>query len=486
MSQLNENLNLKSRYELVIGGETKSTNQYQTVINPFDLSTVGEVAMATLDDLEAAVDAAENAFKSWASLSDEKRRSYCRQVAEIFTNNAEELAHIITLEQGKPLDAGGFGSRFEVGGCAGWAQATAEISLPDKTLIESEELLVKQISKPIGVVGSITPWNWPVLIAVWHILPAIRTGNTVVIKPSPHTPLSTARAVELLQEVLPSGVVNFVSGDAEIGSAMSKHPRIRKITFTGSTETGKQIMQDASLSMKRLTLELGGNDPAIILPGTPAEPFLPGLFIGSFINAGQTCGAIKRLYVHESDYEQFCVQLAEFIGGQQAGNGLDPKSAIGPIQNKPQWEKVIRLRDNALSQGAELLTGGERVGDGYCLTPAVLKGATQDMEVVGLEQFGPVLPIVKYSDVSESVSLANDSPYGLCASVWGTNPEELQQVSKQLEAGLVYVNTHAELNPMVPFAGHKSSGFGVQFGPEGLASYTETAVIYQRLAPPSS
>lgn len=467
-------------FVMTIGGQPVSDGVSQQVANPFDLSLVGTYPLATLDHLNDAVDVAREAFAEWSQTSDRTRVEACQKIAKVFEENAAELSALITQEQGKPLDAGGFGSGFEVGGCIGWCMATSSLSMEDETLVDADGVHAVQKRVPIGVVGSITPWNWPLLIAVWHFIPAIRAGNTVVIKPSPFTPLSTLRAVELINEVLPAGVLNVVTGDGDIGAAMSSHPGIDKIMFTGSTATGKKVMASAAANVTQCTLELGGNDAAIVLPGAPIEAMAPGLFFGSFINAGQTCGAIKRIYVAQGDYDAACDAMTKIAQGIKVGNGMLANSDMGPLQNKPQYDKVKKLTADAVAAGARILTGGEQVGDGYALTPTILADCTPGMAIVDEEQFGPAVPIVKYSIVEEAIAMANSTEFGLCASVWGTDPEQLTAVSNALEAGTVYINTHAELNPMVPFGGVKSSGLGTQFGQEGLFAFTNTKIVYER------
>ena len=470
----------KPKFEMTIGGRGVSANAYDPVVNPATLDVVGWAPLATEATLDLAVEAAQSAFETWSKTSDEERAAACMAVAKVFEDNLPELSRLITQEQGKPLDGGGLGSRFEVGGCAGWSRATASMKLEDKVIQDDGGHLIVQTHVPHGVVGSITPWNWPVLIAVWHILPAIRTGNTVVIKPSPLTPLSTLRAVALMNTVLPAGVVNVVAGGPQIGALMTNHPGIQKIVFTGSTATGRRIMESAARSVKRITLELGGNDAAIVLPGSDLERITPGLFFGSFINAGQTCGAIKRLYVHASQYDAVCQALSGMAGQMPVGDGLEPSTMIGPLQNKMQFDKIRGLVDHARKAGATVLTGGEPLGQGYFYAVTLLANCQAGMRIVDEEQFGPVLPIIKYDDLDDAIAQANGLEFGLCASVWGEDPHQLSVVASRLEAGTVYVNTHAELNPMTPFGGMKASGLGVAFGVEGLASYTDIKVIYQK------
>jgi len=468
-------------YPMVIDGELVGDSPDNVILDPFDNTSVGTCPEGSAQDVERAVSAARAAQPGWAALPDEERAAMCRAVAQAFETHAEELATLITREQGKPLDAGGFGSRFELGGCIGWSMATSAQSLPDRTVLEENGVRVVEKRVPKGVVASITPWNWPLLIAVWHLMPAIRTGNTVVMKPSPFTPLSTLRAAAILNEVLPKGVFNVVTGGGEVGSQLTAHPDVDKVIFTGSTATGKRVMQSAAESVTDCTLELGGNDPAIVLPGAPVEAMAPGLFFGSFINAGQTCGAIKRIYVQDADHDALADAMANIARSTIVGHGTEADSEMGPLQNAPQRNKVRALTEAAIKSGAALLAGGEQVGQGLALAPAILGDCTQDMDIVRLEQFGPAIPLVRYGDIDEAVAMANDSEFGLCASVWG-DPEQAAQVADRLDAGTVYINTHAELHPMVPFGGRKSSGIGVQFGEEGLKAFTDVKIVYERSA----
>lgn len=467
-------------YNMTIAGEPIASEENAQICNPFDQTVVGEYPVATTDHLEKAVQAARDAFQLWSRESDATRVAACHAIAKTFEDNAAALSALITKEQGKPLDAGGFGSGFELGGCIGWSMATSAIMLEDKILLNDEGVRAVHKRVPIGVIGSITPWNWPLLIAVWHFIPAIRAGNTVVVKPSPFTPLSTLKAVELINEVLPAGVLNVVTGDSEIGAAMSSHPDIDKIMFTGSTNTGKKVMARAANNVTRCTLELGGNDAAIVLPGSDVEAMAPGLFFGSFINAGQTCGAIKRIYVHRDDYQKACDAMASIAANTKVGDGMLAETDMGPLQNKPQYDKVLRLISEAVEAGAKCLVGGETIGDGFAIKPAILSDCKHGMSIVDDEQFGPVIPIISYDNIDEAIAMANSTEFGLCASVWGSDAKLIEDVSNQLVAGTVYINTHAELHPMVPFGGVKSSGLGIQFGEEGLHSFTNSKIIYER------
>jgi acyl-CoA reductase-like NAD-dependent aldehyde dehydrogenase len=343
---------------------------------------------------------------------------------------------------------------------------------------ETVEGHVELRRKPIGVVGSITPWNWPLLIAVWHILPAIRAGNTIVIKPSPLTPLSTLRLVELANETLPPGVVNAVTGGGDVGARLAEHPHVAKVSLTGSTETGRKIVRSAADRLARVTLELGGNDAGIVLPGTDFEGLVEGIFWGAFINNGQTCGALKRLYVHESIAHGLADALARYAEAVVVGNGLDEASQLGPIQNEMQYRKVCDLVERALASGATALTGGAPMAQpGYFYAPTILADCNDGMDVVSDEQFGPVLPIISYARVEDAIEAANASPFGLGASIWASDIESARNLAPRLEAGTVWINQHGTIRPDVPFGGIKSSGMGVMFGELGLKEFTTLQVV---------
>jgi acyl-CoA reductase-like NAD-dependent aldehyde dehydrogenase len=316
------------------------------------------------------------------------------------------------------------------------------------------------------------------LIATWHIMPAVRVGCTVVIKPSPFTPLSTLRLVELINQVLPAGVVNVVTGGAEVGTRLVNHPDVSKVVFTGSVATGKQVMGGAAQTLKRVTLELGGNDAGIILPGTNIDPLLEKLFWGCFINAGQTCAALKRLYVHEDQYDEVVQKFAAYVARIPVGDGLDPNNLIGPVSNRMQFDKVSAFVEDARTQGATIVVGGNPLPKrGYFYPLTVIANALDGMRVVKEEQFGPVIPVIKYKTVEEAIERANSLEVGLGGSVWGDDPKEAAHYASQLECGTAWVNQHGTLHPMAPFGGVKSSGIGVAFNVDGLKEYTTVQVV---------
>lgn len=465
------------RWSLLIDGRKTETDGSQDVINPSTGGVVGAMPLATTKHLDAAVSAATKAFVGWKDVPDAERAEACRMIARTIEAHSEELSRLLTLEQGKPLN--GLGSRFEIGGAAAWTRFTSDLSLPVEVLQDGTEGRVELHRKPVGVVGSITPWNWPVMIACWHLIPAIRAGNTVVIKPSPLTPLSTIRLVELMNETLPPGVVNVITGENEIGSLMSSHPGIAKVTFTGSTATGRKIMQNAAGTLKRLTLELGGNDAGIVLPDADPKKIAEGLFWGAFINGGQTCAALKRLYVHNSGYDAVCDELAKYASQVVVGDGLSESSNLGPVQNRRQFDIVSSFVNEARDKGGRVLIGGNPAeGPGYFYPVTLVADVDHGCRLVDEEQFGPALPIIRYDDLDEAVAKANSSSMGLGGSVWGADLAEAKRVAGRIEAGSVWINKHGAIQPNAPFGGVKQSGFGVEFGVEGLKEFTTVQTMF--------
>lgn len=461
---------MQTEFSLIINGNKVAGDRGTfDVINPATEEVVAACPYASVEQLNAAVDAAEEAFKTWQHSSDDERKQALHRIADRIEANAAELAEVIVKEQGKPM----FLAQAEVGGAVAWTRYTADLEIPVEVLEDSENKRIELHRKPLGVVGSITPWNWPLMIAVWHIMPALRTGNTVVCKPSGLTPLNTIMLAEIINAEVPAGVMNILTGEAGIGSAITGHEKIRKIVFTGSTPTGQTIMRNAASNLKRLTLELGGNDAGIILPDANIDAIAEGIFQTAFLNMGQTCAALKRLYVHDSQYDQVCNKLVAIANAQVVGDGMANGTTFGPVQNKDQFDLVKELVEDAKANGAQILCGGEpQSGKGFFYPPTIVANATDDMRIVAEEQFGPVLPVIRYSDVEEAIALANNCEVGLGGSVWSSDIEAAQKVAQRLECGTAWVNGHAEVLPHAPFGGCKMSGFGVEFGLEGLLEYT--------------
>lgn len=462
-----------SVYHLLIDGEAVTVQDSFPVLNPATEEIIAQCPRATGEHLDQAVAAARCAFPSWSLTTDSERSHLIHAVGDALEAHSDELAKLLTLEQGKPMGGfAGLGSGFEMGGVVAWCHATADLELPVDVIQDNDEARIEVHRKPLGVVGSITPWNFPLLIAIWHIIPALRSGNTVVLKPSEYTPLTTLRAAQIINEILPPGVLNVIAGDGSLGAAMSTHPGINKIVFTGSTPTGKKIMESAAGNLKRLTLELGGNDAAIVLPDTDVQAAAPKIFATAMINNGQTCAALKRLYVHEDIYEDMCQALAAIANSVTTGDGSGDVD-FGPVQNKAQYDKVCAMAADAKASGARFLSGGEPTeGAGYFFPVTIVADIADDARLVQEEPFGPILPVLKFSDVEDALRRANDSPYGLGGSVWSADEEKATQLASRLECGTAWVNNHAMIQPDAPFGGVKESGIGVEFGRYGLEEYT--------------
>ena len=432
-------------------------------------AVVGHAPVQTVADLDAAIAAASAAQPAWAALGHAERARLMRLAADDIDAHADELGEIITHEQGKVAGAG------EAHGAAHWLRGAADTVLEPQQLGAGAELHYV----PLGVVASIGPWNFPVMIAVWHLAPALRMGNTVVIKPSENTPLSVLALVEILNRHLPAGVVTAVSGDREVGAALASHPDIAKIVFTGSTATGRRIVESSAANLARLTLELGGNDAGIVLPGTDVEAVADTLFWGAFMNTGQVCAALKRLYVHDSVYEETVAALAARAEAAPIGSGHDKSNRLGPVQNPEQFDIVARLVDDARDRGARIVTGGKPAPELGPLfyRPTIVADVDDDAAVVAEEQFGPVLPVIRYSDVDDAIRRANGTEQGLGASVWGADADAAAAVAQRLDAGTVWINQHGGVDPSIPFGGTKASGYGLEFGVEGLKAMAATKVI---------
>ncbi|MBS1697395.1 MAG: aldehyde dehydrogenase family protein [Actinobacteria bacterium] len=438
---------------------------------------IGRAPVHTVADLDDAIARAKAAQPGWEALGHAKRSELLLAAADAIDAHAEELAHLLSREQGKPLN--GPNARFELGACSAWLRTNATTVLEPEVIVDDENLHAELVYKPAGVVGAIGPWNWPLMITIWQIGPSLRMGNTVVVKPSEYTPLSVLAMLAVMNDVLPADVLIGISGDREVGARIASHPDIDKIMFTGSTATGRKIIESSAGNLARLTLELGGNDAGIVLPGTDPAAIAEDLFWGAFINTGQTCAAMKRLYVHDSLYDQVVEALAGIAATVPIGNGLDEGNVLGPLQNKQQFDIVSRLVEDAKARGARIVTGGEaapELGELF-YRPTIVADITNDAALVQEEQFGPALPIIRYSDVDEAFALANAVDVGLGASVWSSDPEAAREAATRMQSGTVWINSHGGLHPMVPFGGVKSSGYGLEFGVAGLKSVAVPQVV---------
>jgi acyl-CoA reductase-like NAD-dependent aldehyde dehydrogenase len=469
-------------YLNTVNGQSVGSDQTFESINPASGQPIGRVPVSSRQQVADAIAAARAAQPAWAARPDAERKALMMKVAEVINRNAASLAEWVTREQGKPLGGVGPdqvpGARFEVWGCEVWTQVPASLDLPVEVAFEDATRRDEVHRKPFGVVAAIAPWNWPLLIAIWQIVPSIRAGNTVVIKPSEYTSIGTLELVRLINEVLPPGVVNTVSGPGEVGSWLVSDPGVDKIMFTGSAPTGARIAAAAAKNLVPVTLELGGNDAAIVLPDADPQAMAMGLFWGAFINMGQTCACAKRLYVHESLLEPTVQALKGLAEAMPMGDGLQDGTVMGPIQNRMQYDKVVNLVESARQQGGTIVCGGTpKDGPGYFYPLTLVTGLKDGDRLVDEEQFGPVLPIIKYRDVEEAIASANRLNVGLGASVWSTDVDKAKAVAARIQAGTVWINQHGMIHPMVPFGGVKGSGYGVEFGVEGLKAVTRPQVI---------
>lgn len=448
------------------------------VVNPATGEVFAHAPKSSLADLEQAIEAAAAAQHGWAALSDTDRRAALSAAADEVEANAEALALIIAHEQGKPLS--GPGARFEVGAVVGWLRATIATELEPEVVVDDGDAKATIYYRPIGLVGAIGPWNWPAMIATWQFAPALRMGNGVVMKPSEYTPLSVLATAHLVNRHLPEGLFAVLAGDRELGEAISAHPAFGKVTFTGSAATGAAIMRSSADNLTRLTLELGGNDPGIVLPDVDAKAIAEGLFWGAFINTGQTCAALKRLYVHEDVYDDVVSELVAVAGAMPMGAGTDEQNVLGPLTTEQQFGVVDRLVEDAKSRGGNVLLGGDpdRDAPGWFYPATLVDGLDDDADLVAEEQFGPALPILKYSSIDDAIERANRGDAGLGASVWSADPAAAREVAARIEAGSVWINSHGTIHPMAPFGGVKGSGYGLEFGVEGLKAMGVPQVIH--------
>jgi acyl-CoA reductase-like NAD-dependent aldehyde dehydrogenase len=462
---------------MTIGGRSQYAGSTIPVIDPADGRPFAACPDCSLDQLEQAVSAAHTAFQSWRTTGEPERRDTLLRLVEVTEAHSDELAALVTAEQGKPLAK----ARSEINAGLAYARAYAAMDLSPEIVRDSAQGYAEVRRVPVGVVAAITAWNYPLLLALWKLAPAIRAGNTVVVKPSPLTPLATLRLGELLASELPPGLVNVISGGDELGRRLVEHDLVSKVSFTGSVATGRAIMRSAGSRLKRLTLELGGNDAGIVLPGSDPAEIAEDLFWAAFSNCGQVCAGLKRLYVPEALMSTVCDALAEVAAGVTVGPGDDPGTDIGPVQNAPQLARVRSLVADARSRGGDPFFVGEAPGgDGYFHPAVLIRDVAEGVRIVDEEQFGPVLPILPYATVDEAVARANATDYALGGSVWGPDFEQAIAVASRLDAGSVWVGQHPGMGPDLPFGGLKQSGLGVEGSRLGLLAYTDVQVLNAR------
>ena len=459
-----------------IDGDPVQGAAFFDVIDPATASAFARAPDASREQLDLAVAAARRAFESWRAVPAEGRRKILSGFAAAIRAQTQDLAQLLTREQGKPLAA----ASREIEATAGRIEGLLPLELTPETLRSDERGRVVLDYQPLGVVGAIAPWNSPLLLGVQIAAQALVTGNSVILKPSPFTPLATLKLGEIAGRSLPRGLFNTLAGGNELGRWMTEHPGVDKIGFVGSVATGKRVLASAAASnLKRVSLELGGNDAAIVLADADIDAIAPKLFWGAFLNSGQRCMAIKRVLVHESVIGRLGSKLAQLAKQAKVGNGLEPGVELGPVQNRPQFERVLGLIEDALRRGGHALAGGAALDrPGYFVAPTVITGVAEGTRLVDEEQFGPVLPLLTFTETEEAVTRANATRFGLGASVWSGHPERAAEIARRLEAGTVWINSHGGSLPEIPFGGFKESGVGRGLGLMGLKSYAEPRVLH--------
>ena len=460
-------------HRMLIGGELVDGGRTLEVINPATGAAFATCACAVKEDIDSAVDAAAGAFAAWSATPIRERAQYLNRLADALDKDAEEFARLLTSEQGKPLAE----ARAEVAYTSVFIRHFAGSDIPERVIDGGAGSRIEMIRKPLGVVAAIVPWNFPLLTISFKLPPALLAGNTIVVKAAATTPLTALRLGSLCRDIFPAGAVNIVTDANDLGDYLSSQPRVAKISFTGSTATGRKVMASAAGTIKRLTLELGGNDAGIVLDDADPAAVARGVFEGAFLNCGQVCIALKRLYVPDVLHDAIRDELVQLADGALVGDGMDEGTRFGPLQNEVQFKKVRGLIEEARAEGATVHGGAVLNRPGYFIRPAIVTGLSDGSRLVDEEQFGPVLPLVRYSETDDAIGRANASEYGLGASVWSSDLERARSVAARMDAGTVWINKHLDFGPGIPFAGAKQSGLGVEFAEEGLAEFTQIKII---------
>ncbi|HHV64668.1 MAG TPA: aldehyde dehydrogenase family protein [Peptococcaceae bacterium] len=473
------------KVDLFINNRDVRTATYQEIRDPGKLNDiVGKVAIGSAENVDQAIQAAHRAFFHWRETSIEERIKLLMTAAEILRESIQDLAPLLSREHGGLLKEAQSDFMAGYGNFQNYAGVVADFMKSEEKEDNTSWISIEK--KPKGVVAAIVPWNMPVVLTMMKLVPALMTGNTIVVKPSPNAPLAlTLLLKRMAAAVLPEGVVNVVHGDAKVGIALTRHPLVKKIAFTGGSITGKQVNINAAESLKGVTLELGGNDPAIILDDANLAEIMPRIVKGIFTRSGQICYAIKRIYVQEKIFDDFTDLLCQQVAQFKVGHGLDERSTLGPVNNFRQYQFVRELIEEAKSKGASIFELGSKLepenwNNGYYILPHVVIDKEHNTRLVHSEQFGPVIPITPYKTVQQAIQLANCTSYGLASSVWSTDPERAKKIARQLEAGLSFINTHG-LGSVVfgmPFGGIKDSGIGRESSPiPTLLAYTDYHAI---------
>jgi phenylacetaldehyde dehydrogenase len=481
---------LKGPKKLLIGGEWRDAVSGKTfaVIDPATGEEFAHVAEGDKEDIDLAVAAARKAFQdpAWRYMKPSEREKLMHRFANLIEQHAEELSELEALDAGKSIIMARYVDIALAADCfrymAGWPTKMegSVIPLSVPFLPDGTRTFSYSVREPVGVVGQIIPWNFPALMAAWKLAPALATGCTVILKPAEETPLTALRLGELAMEAgYPAGVINIIPGYGHTaGAALSNHPDVDKIAFTGSTEVGKLITRAAVGNLKKVSLELGGKSPVIIMADADMEKAIPGAANAIFFHQGQVCAAGSRLYIHSSVHDQVIEGMVKIAKGMKVGHGLDPSTQMGPLVSQVQIERVCGYIESGISEGAEAATGGKRIGNqGYFVEPTIMVNANHKMKIVKEEIFGPVVAAMSFSDTDELAAMANDSVYGLSASVWTQDISKVHTLVPQIQAGTVWVNCHAILDSAMPFGGYKQSGWGRELGKAALDLYTESKSV---------
>jgi acyl-CoA reductase-like NAD-dependent aldehyde dehydrogenase len=459
---------------MLIDGKPTAGAAIMDVINPATGLPFAKCPRANKEQLNQSVAAAKAAFPAWSALDIEERRKALISIADSLEAKGEELAPMLTAEQGKPLEE----SVQEISLTAMMVRVLAATELSESVLMEDESGTYLEHYTPLGVVAAITPWNMPLAMLANKIVLAMLAGNTIVAKPAPTTPLTTLQFALEANKHLPPGVFNVITDQNDLGSVLSTHPDVAKITFTGSTMTGKKVMESASNSLKRVTLELGGNDAAIVLDDMEPKEVAAKLFAGAMINCGQICLAIKRTYVPSSIYDEVCDELVRLADNMVVGDGSQPGTQMGPLQNHMQYERVLGLIESARDEGTVIAGGDVIEGPGYFVRPTIVRDLDDSARIVKEEQFGPILPVLSYDDLDDAIARANDTHYGLGGSVWTSDPKRGTEVAKKINTGMCWVNAHLVFHPAISMGGAKQSGIGRELGVEGMKEFMQRHLVY--------
>jgi acyl-CoA reductase-like NAD-dependent aldehyde dehydrogenase len=473
---------------LIDGQWVEGVKKFDTV-NPATGEVLTQIAEASSADVDRAVQAARRAFDDrggpWRKMSASERGRLIWKLADLVEKNIDEFAELETLDNGKPI----FESRYVdmpmvidvLRYYAGWAT-----KIHGETVNTFEAAFTYTLREPVGVVGMIVPWNFPLLLASWKFAPALACGNTIVWKPASLTSLSALRFGELTVEAgVPPGVMNIVTGPSEVGRAIVRHPGIDKIAFTGSTSVGQEIMRSAADTMKRLTLELGGKSPNIVFADAEIDSAVKGAITGIFYGKGEVCNAGSRLFLESKIQDEFLEKLVARAKKMQPADPLDPKTRMGAIVSQEQMKTVLGYIETGKKEGAKLIAGGNRVsvdgGKGFFIEPTIFGGVKNDMTIAQEEIFGPVLATLSFDDIDQVIQQANNNPYGLASAVWTRDVKKAHMVSRQLKAGTVWINTYGLMDASLGFGGYKSSGFGRELGMHAIEHYTELKTVWLNL-----